>query len=192
MSDEKTPTGGSVVIGPGGTSEWKRFYDEPLTRDEQKATAWFNELSPNEQYREVRRMKWNLEEITRSRDAWKNVAERQAKEISELMAKVATFTPDGFQLPATAGDLLTLAEEHGWKTTRAWTVNENSETARLYISLHNPLWTIKLAWSADKGGGARRYRSGLISGLGQPWRDAPSFKVIKKLITDSTTKIEEN
>jgi len=56
------PTSGGFTIGPEGVTNRKRFYDEPLSRDERDAVAWFTELSPHEQLREVRRLKWNADE----------------------------------------------------------------------------------------------------------------------------------
>lgn len=45
---EKIPTSGRTVIKADGTSEYIRYYDQPLTKEEQAATKWFHVLSPNE------------------------------------------------------------------------------------------------------------------------------------------------
>lgn len=180
---DKIPTGGRVVIGPDGAGEWKHFYDDPLTKEEQAATAWFRDLSPNEQYREVRRLKWNLDVAQTDRDTWKRIAEEQRAELAALQRKLATFTPEGYVVPPAAADLLALAFQHGWKSGRAWTVADDGASARLEIVITNGWYDFQLSWSCDKGGGGRMVRSGLAREQNRPWTDAPSLKKIREVIT---------
>jgi hypothetical protein len=182
---EPVPTGGRVVIGPGGAREWKRFYDAPLTKEEQAATAWFNDLSPNEQYREVRRLRWNLDVARNDREALKRTVAEQASELDALRRKLATFTPEGFTLPAAAGDLLTLAGEHGWRSGRAWTVDDDGQSARLKVALTDGRTAFQLTWSCDLAGGGRMVRSGLAREQGRGWHDAPSLKKIREMIASA-------
>ena len=186
MSDKPVPTGGRVVIGPDGTGEWKRFYDQPLSREESEAVKWFTELSPNEQLREVRRLKWNLDRAREDTETWKRVSREQDVEINWLRAKLAVFTPEGFTVPWGAADLLNFAEERGWKTGKAWTVDRDDETsALLRISLRNGERVFKFTWSADKGGGGRMFRRGLARDPGRGWYNAPSLKAVKEIIEEN-------
>ncbi len=179
---EQVPTGGRVVIGADGAGEWRHFYDAPLTKEEQAATAWFHDLSPNEQYREVRRLKWNLDVARAGRDALKKTVEEQAAELDALRRKLATFTPEGFTVPPAAADLLALAFQHGWRSGRAWTVDDDGQSARLEIVLTDGRRDFQLAWSCDLSGGGRRIRAGLARERGRDWHDAPSVRKIREVI----------
>lgn len=186
MSDKPVPTGGRAVIGPDGTGEWKRFYDRPLSREESEAVKWFTELSPNEQLREVRRLKWNLDRAREDTETWKRVAREHEREALAVQAKLAVFTPEGFTVPWGAADLLNFAEERGWKTVKAWTVDRDDETsALLRIILRNGEWIFKFTWSADKGGGGRMFGRGLAQAPGRYWHDAPSLKAVKEIIEEN-------
>lgn len=72
--DYTGPTSGRITIGGDGTVSQERFYDRPLTREEQAAVKWFTDLSPNEQLREVRWLKFNLGAVTEDLDRWKSAA----------------------------------------------------------------------------------------------------------------------
>lgn len=191
MSDKTRPedqvmTGSRRVISADGTVSVEKFYDKPLTKDEQAATQWFHDLSPNEQYREVRRMKWNLDQAQRDAEAWKKIAQRQDAELDQLRAKLATYTPEGFTVPKAAAELLALAEAHGWETRRAWSVREDDQmVASLNVALRSKDWTFKLRWGVDAGAGGRLAGRGLASGTmrgWRGWRDAPSLKKISSII----------
>jgi len=189
MSDQKwtnadgkpIATSGKITISPDGTSTRKSFYDQPLTKDENKAVAWFTEMSPHEQLREVRRMKWNLDVRTKDAETWKRVAGQQAEELAQLRAKLSTYTPEGFSMPPAAEELLSTAAAHGWKNVRSWSSEE--DTAQLRIKIGNGAWTFELSWAVDKRG-ARMVRRGLARSPGRNWYDAPSLKAIKKIIEE--------
>lgn len=70
------PTSGRITVGGDGSVNRERFYDRPLTREEREAVKWFTDLSPNEQLREVRRLKFDLESARQDRDAWKSAVQR--------------------------------------------------------------------------------------------------------------------
>lgn len=193
MSDKPLPTGGRTVIKADGTAERITYYDQPLTKEEQAATEWFHILSPHEQYREVRRMKWNLDQAGKDRDSLKETVRKQDEEIMKLRFALAQFTPEGYVFPRIAADLMDHAQAHGWKTAKAWTMAEKRSddeddwepSAQLEIHIsHLDGWLFKLSWSCDPGGGGRMIRSGLARAPRRDWFDAPSIKKIKAIIEE--------
>lgn len=185
------PTSGRITIGGGDNPEIKResftqAQDPLLTRDERNATEWFRALPPNEQYREVRRLKWNADHWSKEAKGWMEIAHRQSDEIDQLKAKIATFTPDGFTFPPAAQDLLDHATAHGWKTGRSWHVDEQDPTlASLRIVLGHEGWMFDhLRWVCDREGRGRMVGRGLVREPRRDWHDAPSLKKIKIIITE--------
>jgi hypothetical protein len=175
---------------------WTRETDPPLTRDERIATEWFRALPPNEQIRSIRALKWNADVWKKDLDQAKKTIREQREEILILRAKLAVFTPAGYTMPGAASLLLAHAEDHGWRTARAWHVHEprtdgyqdENEYARLEIALTNGWWTFQLSWSVDPeilGGHGRMIRRGLARELKGGWHDAPSLLKIKSIITES-------
>lgn len=192
--DYDGPTGGKTVIKADGTTEHVTYYDKPLSKDERAAVEWFDVLSPHEQLREVRRLKWNAEERAKVIEQDKEIIARQDREIMTLRAKLAVFTPAGYTMPSPPALLLAHAESHGWRTARAWTIHEprsdepsdEPEYAVLKILLSNGDWRFELSWSVDKGGSGRMIRSGLARRNGRPWFDAPSLIKIQTIITEES------
>ncbi len=182
---EKLATGGRVRIKPDGTSEYVRYYDPPLTKEEQAATAWFDDLSPSEQYREVRRMKWNLEQAQADRDDLKRIINEQRAELDRVQAKLATHTPHGYVMPKPAADLLELAKEHGWKTGLAWTLEDDGLSAALRVAIRRAGSDFELRWECEPGGRGRMPRPGLARAPRRGWFDAPSLKKIREVITSA-------
>lgn len=178
------PTSGRIRIGGGQKPVVERFTDPPLTREESDAVAWFRALSPHEQLREVRRMKWNLDEAVRTRDVWRNVAGRHDQEIARLEAERDARRPDGYELPRAAGELLSLARRQGWGTARRWTLSEDGLAARLEIGISRKGHAFKLGWvvPVDGNGRGSRDRAGLACSPGRDWQDAPSLKKIRLLL----------
>lgn len=186
MGEEKRiPTGGRTVIKPDGTSEYVRFYDAPLSKDEQAAVAWFTELSPHEQLREVRRMKWNLEVAQKDRDTLKEASRRHDVEMNRLARQLASRRPDGFELPRSAASLLEHARAHGWRTAVAWSPDEENLAAGLQVLIARPGgWGFKLRWGVpvDGNGAGSLVRTGLARRPGRDWYDAPPLKSIRQII----------
>jgi len=186
------PTSGRITIGGDGTvTNRETFTDKPLTREEQDAVAWFTALSPNEQLREVRRLKWNMNAARQDRDEWKRIAQRQRGELATLERKLAAYPPEGYTLPATAADLLALAKTAGWTTAVQWTrladLHEDgieADGATVEIGLRHGLWRYRLRWHCDyQGPGARMTRGGLAQTPDyRAWHDAPSVKKIRQVI----------
>lgn len=179
------PTSGRITVGGDGSVNRERFYDRPLTREEQEAVKWFTDLSPNEQLREVQRMKFNLESIRRDRDTWKAAARQADAENRRLTAERDARRPDGYELPRSASQLLLTAREHGWGTAVGWYPDEDGQHARLAVLIRRGGWAFKLAWAVprDGNGAGSRNRAGLFSCPGRGWSDAPSFKEITRLLT---------
>ncbi len=190
--DYKGPTSGRITVGPEGVTNQERFYDKPLTREEQDAAVEFLALSPSEQVREYRRLKWNLDVLRKNEIQSDEIIYRQNRELLELRTKLAAYTPDGYTMPLAAAALLAHAEDHGWRTARAWHVPDPSEDdqvdARLEIGLTNGWKTFRVSWSVDQAGHGRMIRSGLARELQGSWRDAPSLIKIKNIITESSDK----
>lgn len=191
--DYKGPTSGRITIGAEGIVKRQTFTaetDPPLDKDGLKAVKWFTDLGPNAQLHEVRRLKWNLEEAQRSRDAWHRSARESDAKVLRLEAKLATFTPDGYRLPLAAEKLLAHAKAHGWMTGRAWTTyDEPFDGAKPYASLRVELGNgdhlFQLRWACEPDGSGRLAGSGLARSDGKPWHDAPSLVKIKGIITDN-------
>lgn len=179
---DKIPTGGRVQIKPDGTSEYVRFYDEPLTKDEQAATQWFHDLSPNEQYREVRRMKWNLEQARSDLEALNQTVREQRAELARVRAQLATHTPHGYVMPKPAADLLELAEANGWKTGRAWKLEDDGLSAALRVGIRRGGTDFELRWVCEPGGRGRMPRPGLARAPRRGWYDAPSLVKIREIV----------
>lgn len=195
--DYKGPVSGRITIGGGADPEVKResftqAQDPVLTKDERNATEWFRELPPNEQYREVRRLKWNADERARMVAADAEIIRRMRQEINILERKLANRRPDGFEIPLSAGILLAHAELHGWKTGKAWhevtyyddqgSPQTDPNAYRLEIGLAGHGWEFKLSWLCEPAGRGHLTRSGLARGPRHGWRDAPSLTKIKQII----------
>lgn len=178
------PTSGRITIGGGRGPVVERFTDPPLTAEERKAVEWFTALSPNEQLREVRRLKWNLEEVRRDRDVWRDVSGRQNRENARLEAERDARRPDGYELPRAAVELLSVASEWGWSTARCWTLSEDGLTARLALGIIRGDWRFRLAWIVPVNGNGRgaRDRAGLARRPGRNWHDAPALKEVLRLL----------
>lgn len=177
-------TSGRITVGGGKPTEVQRFYDDPLTEDELKATADFRAMSPNEQIREYRRLKWNENVFRQDANAWKDACQKRDAEITSLKIRLARYTPDGYKFPVAAVDLLEFAKSHGWKTDHAWDVRDHygMQDAMLNIVIASGEWVFQLSWICDPGGTGRMFRSGLARSPGRDWYDAPSLKKIKEII----------
>lgn len=162
----------------------ERFTDPPLNNQERKAVEWFTDLSPNEQLREVRTMKWNLAEMKRQRDAWKAAAESLEAENARLRAGQDARRPDGYELPRAARELLAVAAEWGWGTSRRWILDDDGPAARLEIGIARGDRQFKLTWvvPVDGNGQGVRERAGLARFPGRDWHNAPSLKKIRLLL----------
>lgn len=187
------PTSGRITLGPEGVIRRETFTDRPLSREETEAVAWFTELSPLAQLREVRRLKWNLDEAIQGREAALNRAREAEAEIDHLRARLAQYTPDGYVFPAAAASLLEYAREHGWKTAHAWQMREpeydgDPGHAWLVIRLAHGSYAYRLTWTCDPGGGGRMFGSGIARAPRRDWHDAPSLKKIKEIITEVAGK----
>jgi hypothetical protein len=187
------PTSGRITVGGGKPSEIKRFYDEPLTRDELAATRDFRALSPHEQIREVRRLKWNAEERARQVQELLDAQARMTRELYQAHRELATRRPDGYEIPRAAADLMAHALEYGWGVAKEWSegqtdLGSNTEPwYRLAVEIRDMDGTsFKLTWSVPlHGEGAgRMVRRGLYRRLGSGWQDAPSLTKIKKIIEE--------
>lgn len=188
MSNYTGPTSGRITIGSEGIISRETFTretDPPLTKDERAATEWFEALGPNEQRREVRRLKWNEAVQRAEAETWKRVAAESNDKIVELEHKLAQITPEGYKIPKAAADLLSFAKVSGWQTGRAWAEHDDMDGPwyRLAIRVQGS-WTFDLAWAVFPDGSGHMIRSGLArEGMGQ-WRDAPSLVKIKKIIEE--------
>lgn len=180
----KGPTSGRITVGGDGTVNRERFYDRPLTREEQEAVKWFTDLSPNEQLREVRLLKFSLESARQDRDVWESAARQANAENRRLTAERDARRPDGYELPRSASQLLLTAREHGWRTAVGWYPDEDGQHARLTVLIGRGGWTFKLNWAVprDGNGAGSRNRAGLFRRPGRDWSDAPSFKEIHQLL----------
>ena len=189
MSENRIPTGGRAVLKPDGTSEYVRFYDKPLSRDEETAVAWFTELSPFEQLREVRKLKWNLDQSREDTKTWKDSAHQSRLENARLTAERNARRPDGYELPRAASQLLDHAEVHGWQMTKGWYPDEDGAYARLTVLLGKGGWTFRLSWTVPvNGNGAGALtRTGLARAPRRGWYDAPPLKRIREIITEVGT-----
>lgn len=180
------PTSGRITIGADGDFIKETFSDPPLTRDEQQAVAWFTAMSPNEQLREVRRLKWNSEEYLRGWEAWRAVAKEQETELSVLRRKLASFTPEGYTLPKAAESVIGHATTHGWRTARFWSPLEDGHGYRLKTAVKSGSWGFRLSWICTSAGTGSLDRSGLARSPGRDWHDAPSLVRIKEIIAENT------
>lgn len=196
------PTSGRITIGGGDNPEVKResftqAQDPLLTRDERNATEWFRALPPNEQYREVRRLKWNAEDRLRTIDELREALARQEAEIRRTRIELESRRPDRFEPPRAAAELLTLAGRHGWRAVKAWypatftdengSLKDDPEWFRFEIAMTDDEGTVfKLSWSVPRDGQGRgsMTRSGLARSPRRDWHDAPSLKKIKIIITE--------
>lgn len=181
------PTSGRITVGGDGPARVERFCDEPLSADETRAVAWFTALSPNEQLREVRRMKWNLAEAERGQEAALRRAREAEAENDRLAARLAARRPDGYELPRAAAELLELAGDHGWKTARAWQLSEDGQTALLGVLIGRSGWIFDLSWSVPVNGNGRgaMVRTGIARRPGTGWRDAPPLRRIKEILREA-------
>lgn len=180
------PTSGRITVGGGREPVVERFTDPPLTREEAKAVAWFTALSPNEQLREVRRLKWNLQEAERGQEAGLRRARAAEALSARLEAERNARRPDGYELPRAASELLSCAASHGWKEARQWILSEDGQDARLEILLGRGDWRFRLAWTVpkDQPGRGSVIRRGLVRSPGRDWRDAPPLKEIRRILAE--------
>lgn len=185
MTKYTGPTSGRITIGGGGTVSRESFDDPTLSREEEQAVAWFTVLSPNARLREARRLKWNEAASREEVEKWRSACHRQDRETDAIRAQLAARRPDGFELPKAAADLIGHAEAHGWKTARAWNLNDEDPGALLQILIVNGSWTFKLSWSCDPGGAGRMSGAGLARGPRRDWHDASSLTKIRQIITDN-------
>lgn len=173
------PTSGRITLDADGTPGWERFYDKLLTSDELNATTEFRALSPNEQVREYRRMKWNEAVFRAESEEGKKFIQEQHAEIERLRARLVRYAPDGYDLPAPAAYLIRYAGEHGWQTDRVWNDTEDGLVS-VEIGVTSAGRMYRLRWFCDPGGTGRMARSGLARLPGRDWHDAPSLKKIKE------------
>jgi hypothetical protein len=196
MPKYKGPTSGRIRIGSDGEVTKESFTDQPLSAAESRDTAWFRELSPIAQFREARRLKWNLEEAERGLKAALNRARSAESEVGRLEQKLASFTPDGYTLPGSASVLVTWAEAHGWKTGRAWRdrtdgFGDHLLRVRIGRSADTGLrWDYDLSWSCTPTSG--RFTGGIFRTPERfQWADAPSLTEIRRVIADNPVKAED-
>jgi len=186
------PTSGRITIKGDEVLKRESFHDEPLTRDERDAVAWFTELSPHEQLREVRRLKWNADERAKVIKQNHEIIVSQNAEIVSLGRKLADRRPDGFEVPRAAGELLTLAQLYGWRTAKAWIPITRSEDrvdpdwSRFEIAIGLDGIQFQLSWAVPVDGHGRgsMVRRGLARYPRRDWHDAPSLIKIKRIIRD--------
>lgn len=200
--DYKGPVSGRITIGGGDNPEITResftqAQDPVLTSDERNATEWFRKLPPNEQYREVRRLKFNADSRAADIEAYRRTLKRQDIEIEKLKADLASRRPDGFELPRAADEIFTLAKIYGWKAVKGWypvTSDDvdgeritDSRWFRFEIAFAKDGYTFKLAWAVPMDGHGRgsMIRRGLARTPRRDWHDAPSLKKIKDIIRGS-------
>lgn len=186
-TDDRIPTSGKAVINAGGSSGWIRFYDEPLTKDEEAAVAWFTELSPHEQLREVRRLKFNLEQTRSDRDAWKARCRDESARADRMELQCASRRPDGFEFPRAMASLRDHAIANGWDTAVAWFVEGAGAVATLDFHIRSGGWLFRLRWDVpiDGNGSGSMDRLGLARSPRRDWHDAPSLKRIREIIIDA-------
>lgn len=181
------PTSGRITIGAGGEVKRRQtFTDKPLSVEEQRSTEWFTELSPNEQVREARRLKWNADQREQTIIALKKVMAEQDAEILRLRIALAKHTPEGYKMPPIVTDLLRHARGWGWQAAHAWGEPEQG-MAGLEVRITKGLYEFRIRWTcdhADLGGGARKARNGLARAPRRDWHDAPSLKKIRQIITE--------
>lgn len=190
MSPYTGPTSGRITVRPNGEVTRESFTDPPLTAEEGRAVKWFTDLSPNEQLREVRRLKWNLAEAERGRDAMAQGAREAHERIEELERRLAEFTPDGYSVPGSVSVLIQFAEQSGWQTARSWMERPNGFNDYLLTVLvgrSGPTgepglrWDFKLSWSCTPFSG--RLVSGICRTPERPrWADAPSLTEVRRTI----------
>ena len=187
--DYKGPVSGGFTTGPDGESVYRSYTQEEdpvLTRDELSATRWFRDLPPNEQIREVRRLKWNLAEARKSADGYAGIVKGQDAEIDDLRRQLAERRPDGYELPRAAADLIDFATAHGWKIAKLWYLDEDGDGASVKIGVahtnESGQFLFKLTWSCSPSGTARLGRYNLCRTPGLDWYQAPSLVKIKEMI----------
>jgi hypothetical protein len=175
------PTSGRMTIGADGEiTNREQFFDAPLTKDELAATADFRSMSPHEQAREVRRLRFNLAVATDKVNGQRDIIRRQDEELTTLRAKLATFTPDGYQLPPAAAKLLAHAQACGWHTTKAWVQDQGH--AALHLVLRHGRYAFQLSWHCTPDGRGHMVRRGLARAPMRDWHDAPSLLRIEEII----------
>lgn len=181
------PTSGRITISGDGEVTREQFHDRPLSADELRGAAEFLAMSPNEQAREYRRLKWNEDVYRREAEAWKRTAREQDKKILQLRFRLAQYAPDGYTLPPAAADLVAHAKDHGWATRCLWSVPENEDDHRgvsVEVSVGTDTgWLFKINWGCETNGTGCRTRAGLARAPRRDWYDAPSLKKIKETIT---------
>lgn len=185
------PTSGRVTVGADGEVTRESFTDPPLTTEEARAVKWFTDLSPNAQLREVRRLKWNLDESQRNRSREEEYARQADLRIKKLERRLAEFTPNGYSVPGSANAMITFAESCGWQTARSWMERKEGFNDYLFTALigrtgptNKPelRWDFKLSWSCTPNSGR------LVSGISRTpehpqWRDAPPLSEIRRVIS---------
>ena len=176
------PTSGRITIRGDEVISRESFHDAPLTRDELNATADFRAMSPNEQIREVRRLKWNEAHWRGEAENLKQTVQRLDDELAKVGGKLATYPPEGYTLPRAAAELIEHAKAHGWSTGRAWRINDDLDgaTVQVLVTSSDSTRLYKLSWSCDPGGAGRMTHSGLARLPLRGWRDAPSLKKIRE------------
>lgn len=187
------PTGGRMVLNADGTSEYVRFYDKPLTADEETAVAEFLELSPNGRLRkviemqdELRRLRWNEAELRKGQENDRRILKEFRATEARLRLTAVQRPPEGYSRPAIVRDLVDHAERAGWTVRWAWQEPDEAGDVRLDISLtRGEIWRADLYWVCQPGGKGRRVRSGLIRRPGRGWGDAPSVVKLKEILTQA-------
>lgn len=187
------PTGGRMVLNADGTSEYVRFYDKPLTADEERAVAEFLELSPNGRLRkviemqdELRRLRWNDAELRKGQEDNRRILKEFQVTETRLRLTAAQRPPEGYSRPAIVRDLMEHAERAGWAVRWAWQEPDEAGDVRLDFRLtRGEVWRADLYWVCQPGGKGRRVRPGLIRRPGQDWSDAPSVVKLKEILLEA-------
>ncbi|MFM9452213.1 hypothetical protein [Streptomyces europaeiscabiei] len=189
MTEQYPISGGKLVIRPDGTSERVTFRDEPTTADERKELAKYDSLSPLEIVRRLRAAEWNAEVYRGERDQWKAIARKAEDELELAQRKLASITPDGYDVPKIVAELIAHAATNGWRTALAWTPREDDMHLAVHVGRETTPadgatrgWYYKLAWSCVPGS-ARKAGTGLARTPDRPqWHDGPSVKSLRHII----------
>lgn len=194
MSDEYPISGGKMVVGPDGVTKRVTFRDRPQTPDEKQAFAQYEELSPLEILRRLRIAEWNAAVREQERDQWKEGAQQLELELARANRKLASYPPDGYEVPKAVADLAADAEDHGWQSLLQW--SDNDGTVSLHVQIgrkadegsRGPHWLYKLTYfSRDCGPGKiKRRGTGLAQTPDNPqWHGAPSVRQIREAIYEN-------